>query len=279
VNPVTGKRENRNRIPRAMVGFANAVLLTGDSRYTDAWRGMMDAVNRQARVHEGRTEYPTMHGAAGWYGWQPTPWSVGALELWYLTQRADDRARVQNQPWLEFLAGSGPDYPVQALRRDLETVEKRTALFRADRTPPERRLADNMLNWNPATVGALTHLMMGGLVPGREGGLLHARLRYFDPVRRRVGVPPDVAALVTRLGAETVTVTLVNVHPTEARRVTLQGGAYGEHRIVSVDAGQSAVAVGGRSFEVELRGGSGATLELRIDRYALPPTVALPWQH
>lgn len=278
VNPVSGKRENRNRIPRAMVGFACAVLLSGDFTYTDAWRGMMDAVNRQARVRDGRTEYPTMHGADGWYGWQAQPWAVGALELWYLTQRSDDRARVRDQPWLEFLAGADADYPVRVLRRDLETVRARTELFRADRTPPERRLADNMLNWNPATIGALTQLMQGGLVPGRDGGLLQARLRYFDPVRRRAGVPPDVAALVTRLGADAATVTLVNLHPTEPRRVTVQGGAYGEHRIVAVEAGRGAIPVGARAFEVELRGGAGATLEVRQERYALPPTTALPWQ-
>ncbi|MBL9211852.1 MAG: hypothetical protein JNL92_15380, partial [Opitutaceae bacterium] len=35
VNPVTGRRENRNRIPRAMVGFVNATLVTGDAKYAD----------------------------------------------------------------------------------------------------------------------------------------------------------------------------------------------------------------------------------------------------
>ncbi len=278
VNPVTGKRENRNRIPRAMVGFANAVLLSGNFNYADAWRGMMDAVNRQARTRDGRTEYPTMHGAEGWYGWQPQPWAVGALDLWYLTQRADDRARMRDQPWLDFLEGRNPDFPAAALRRDLETLEKRTALFRADRTPPERRLADNMLNWNPATIGALIQLAQGGLVPGREGGLLHARLRYFDPVRRRVGLPADVAALVTRLGADSTTVTLVNLHPTETRRVWVQGGAYAEHRLVEARTGAGALPIGGPGFEVELRGGAGGTLEIRMERYARPPTAALPWR-
>ena len=45
VNPVTGRRENRNRIPRALVGFNNALLVTGDQKYVDAWRTMIDAVN------------------------------------------------------------------------------------------------------------------------------------------------------------------------------------------------------------------------------------------
>ncbi|MGH7958341.1 MAG: hypothetical protein ACREH8_15220 [Opitutaceae bacterium] len=49
LNPVNGRRENRNRIPRAMVGFANALMVTGDQKYAGAWRTMMDAVNSNAR--------------------------------------------------------------------------------------------------------------------------------------------------------------------------------------------------------------------------------------
>ena len=70
INPVTGRRENRNRIPRALVGFSNALLVTGDEKYVDAWRAMIAAVNAHSRIVEGRTEYPTMAGADGWYGWQ-----------------------------------------------------------------------------------------------------------------------------------------------------------------------------------------------------------------
>ena len=55
VNPVTGQREDRNRIPRATVGFANALLVTGDQKYADAWRAMIDAVNSHARTVDGRT--------------------------------------------------------------------------------------------------------------------------------------------------------------------------------------------------------------------------------
>jgi hypothetical protein len=177
VNPVNGRRENRNRIPRAMVGFANAVLVTGNQKYADAWRAMMNAVNANARTVDGTKAFPTMHGAEGWYGWQSQPWNVGALELWYLSTRADDAKRVESNPWLAYLNGSDASYPETALRRDLETVARKIAAFRADKTPPEKRLADNMLGYNPATIGTLTHLMQGGLVPGREGGLLFARLR------------------------------------------------------------------------------------------------------
>jgi hypothetical protein len=56
---VTGRRENRNRIPRALVGFNNALWVTGDQKYVDAWRSMMDAVNSNAVDANGRRQYPT----------------------------------------------------------------------------------------------------------------------------------------------------------------------------------------------------------------------------
>ncbi len=122
VNPVTGRRENRNRIPRALVGFSNALLVTGDEKYIDAWRNMITAVNAHARVVDGRREYPTMFGADGWYGWQPQPWNVGALEVWYWSMQPEDRTRVGANPWLDFLEGRNASYPEAALQRELDSI-------------------------------------------------------------------------------------------------------------------------------------------------------------
>jgi hypothetical protein len=277
VNPVNGQRENRNRIPRAMVGFINATLVTGDRKYADAWRTMRDAVNANGRTVDGRRQYPTMHGAKGWYGWQNEPWNVGALELWYLSMRADDLAQASGG-WTAYLQGKEASYPENALRRDLETVARRTAAFRADTTPAERRLADNMLNFNPASITALTQLMQGGLVPGREGGQLHARLRYFDPERKRSGVPPDVAALVSEISDTRTVVTLVNTSATAARTVLVQGGAYGEHRFEAVELGERTERLDARVFSVRLEPGAGARLALQKRRYAAPPTITGPWE-
>jgi hypothetical protein len=261
-----------------MVGFQNAVLVTGNQKYADAWRTMMDAVNSHARTTSGKKQYPTMHGAEGWYGWQDTPWNVGAMELWHLSARADDAKRVGNNGWLEFLGGRDANYPETALRRDLANMARRVAGFRADKTPPERRLADNMLGYNPASIHALTNLMQGALVPGREGGLLFARLRYFDPERRRAGVPPDVAALVSEMTDTRTVVTLVNLSRTQARNVIVQGGAYGEHRIESLETAGKSEAVGGRTFTVRLEPGAGAKLALQMRRYGEAPTNPLPWE-
>jgi hypothetical protein len=278
VNPVNGRRENRNRIPRAMVGFQNAVLVTGNQKYADAWRSMMDAVNANARTVDGKKEYPTMYGAQGWYGWQSQPWNVGAMELWHLSNRPDDAARLGSESWIQYLQGKDASYPETVLRRDLATVARKTAAFRADKTPPEKRLADNMLGYNPATITGLTHLMQGGLVPSREGGLLFARLRYFDPERRRAGVPPDVAALISEMSDTKTVVTLINLHASQPRDVTVQGGAYGEHRIESVEAGGNVRNVGAPTFTVRLAPGAGTKLSLQMRRYSSAPTITLPWE-
>lgn len=278
VNPVKGKREDRNRIPRAMIGFQNAVLLTGNQKYADAWRTMIDAVNSHAKTIDGKKQYPTMCGAEGWYGWQSHPWNVGAEELWYLSMRADDAARLTDNDWLAYLRGRDAGYPEAALRRDLAAMTRKVATFRADQTPPQRRLADNMLDSNPAVIGALTHLMEGALVPGREGGGLFARLRYFDPVAKRAGVPPDVAALVSELGDTRTVVTLVNTNASAARTVLVQGGAYAEHRIESVEVAGKTERVGDRVLTVTLQPGAGAQLTLTMKRYAETPTIRFPWE-
>ncbi|MDO8544137.1 MAG: hypothetical protein Q7S40_27160 [Opitutaceae bacterium] len=277
MNPVHGRRENRNRIPRAMVGFNNALLVSGDRKYHDAWRTMMDAVNSHGRESAAGREYPSMCGPDGWYGWQRQRWNVGALDLWYATMRDDDRARVGNDAWISFLEGRDGNFPETALRRDLATVARRIDAMRRDDTPPEKRLADNMMGYNPATISALTQLMLGGLVPGRDGGLLFSRLRYFDPVRRRAGLPEDVGALVSKLDDRSTTVTLVNLNATESRTVMVQAGAYGEHRFESVAWNGHTERVAGRAFSVRLAPGAGATLTLAMKRFAAAPTLSFPW--
>ena len=286
VNPVTKRREDRNRIPRALVGFSNALLVTGDQKYVDAWRDMIAAVNANARIvrpasgaaeADGRREYPTMFGADGWYGWQRDPWSVGALEVWYWSMRADDRARVPANPWVEFLDGRNATYPETVLARDLDSIARKMEAIRADRTPPDKRLADNMLDLNPAATDSLVRLMWGALVPGREGGLLNARLRYFDPDGRRAGVPNGVAALVSTLSDTETRVTLVNLNPREPRTVIVQAGGYAEHRIEAVEWSGHRQPVGAAHVPVRLQPGSGATLTITMRRYVNRPTVRFPW--
>lgn len=125
---------------------------------------------------------------------------------------------------------------------------------------------------------ALVQLMWGALVPGREGGLLNARLRYFDPERRRAGVPEDVAALVSGLSDTRTAVTLVNTSRSHARTVIVQGGGYGEHQLLGVTVGGKTTGIDAPLLTVKLGPGCGARLVLDMKRYANPPTVKHPWQ-
>src|SRR5919199_655448 len=115
--------------------------------------------------------------------------------------------------------GDDAGYPEAALQAELESLRGRVEETRRDRSTPDTRMADDPNHLNPAATEVLTELMLGGLPTGRVGFPLHSRLRYFDPARGRAGIPEDVAALVERLDAESVTVTLVNLSPIQARRV------------------------------------------------------------
>jgi hypothetical protein len=276
VNPVTGRRENRNRIPRALVGFNNALFVTGDQRYVDAWRSMINAVNSHAMMVNGRLQYPTMYGSDGWYGWQAQPWNVGALEVWYWSMRPGDQERVGSDAWVAYLQGKNPAYPETALQKDLQTIQSRLDQVRRDSSTAAQRLADNMMDYNPVAVDALIRLTLGGLPPGRDGGLLNARLRYFDPARKRAGLPEDVAALVSEMSETGTVVTLVNLNKTTPRQVIVQGGAYGEHQIESVQVGGRPLSVNGSFFTANLGPGAGASLTLKMKRYSERPTETFP---
>ena len=275
--PQTGAMANRNRVGRGVIGFGNAYLLTGDRRYVDAWSQMIDRINSNRRVIDGKTMYPRMYGDDGWYAFTPAPWAEGALACYFWTCDPKDRARVPNNAWLAFLEGNDPGYPERALRGDFETIRKKVHGMRRDETSPDSRLADDPMKFNPATIGTLRQLMMAGLDPGRGGAGLHCRLRYFDPVRRRAGIPEDVAALIDEMTADRTGVTLVNVSQSEAREIVVQAGAYAEHDCVGIEIGDRTIAVDAPSFTVRLAPGAGARLVIRTNRYANDPTLQFPW--
>ena len=258
------------------------MLLTGDQRYVDTWRGVIDFVNRNAREIDGQTMYPNAYGdyfgEEDWYAFQPEPFTSGALEVYYWSMNPAHRDLLEGDPWVRFLVGDNPDYPQEALLADLDKVRSNLEQMRADTASPDTRLSDDMNGINPAVTETLTQLMLGGIPTGRTGGPLHCRLRYFDPERRRAGIPQDVAALVKSLSADSVTVVLVNTNQVATRRVTVQGGAYAEHQFGTVEMDGQSLAVGDDAFEVEIAPGCGARLVIGTDRYANSPTLAFPWR-
>ena len=96
-------------------------------------------------------------------------------------------------------------------------------------------------------------------------------------MRRRAGLPDGVAALVEKIGAEDMTLTMVNTDPVYSHKLVVRMGAYGEHECTLVTSTKGTVKVGNRDFAVELAPGAGETLTIAMKRFAHPPTVGLPW--
>ena len=149
---------------------------------------------------------------------------------------------------------------------------------------------------------ALIRLTVGGLPLRVQGEMLYSQVRYFDGERRRAGLPPDVAALVTHIEKDLIELEVVNLNALELRQLVIQGGAYGEHRFESVTYKQVAdiqppvrdirnprsgmidqaltensKQLNARAFTVNLAPGSGSKLRIKINRYASQPSFDFPW--
>lgn len=200
---------------------------------------------------------PYRYGDGGWFDYQPMS-PVYPAALWALTGAAEDWSTMvdlrdksgydwrrvyafrskedagHEQPWIEFLAGRNPDYPERAMRAALAIAHWHLDQIRADSADFERVSIHHWQERNPITTEALIQLTLGAPQIIYNGGLLIAPLRHFDAERKRPGLPPDVAALVTQVSAERVTITFVNTSPFDARTVLVQAGSFGEHTFEAV---------------------------------------------
>jgi hypothetical protein len=268
-------------------GFGNAYLLSqGDAGYIATLRRQMENLYANKKVVDGKTLLPTgfgdprgykfTGGKEEWYRWTPNLFANRLIEIYLWSLDAKDREMIPADAWLAFLEGKDAGYPERALRKDLDFVRQQAAAIEADDTSADTRLADYLMGLNPAATDALSRLTLGAYLTGNIW-TLHARVRYFDPVLRRSGLPEDVAALVESFTADTVTLQLVNVSAVEAREVAVQAGAYGEHRIGAATVGGKTVTVNGPVVLVKLAPGAGDRIELRVARYANEPTLRQPW--
>ena len=276
VVPQTGKLADRNAVHRGIAGFGNALLVTGDQSYVNVWRNMLDKINSNRKTIDDQIMYPHMHGDQGWYSYRPSPYSHGALDVYYWSMKQGDLKYLPIDGWLSFLEGQNPNYPIDALQRDFGAVRQRIEGMHNDSTTLDTRLSDDPMPFNPATVRTLVELMLGGIQP-RHGEPLHCRVRYFDPDNRRAGIPEDVAALVEKMTDDEVTLTLVNINPIKSRTVVVQGGAYAEHQILEVTTDSQISSVNSSHFNVRLAPGSGSRIVAKMKRYANQPTFVFPW--
>ena len=179
--------------------------------------------------------------------------------------------------WAAFLAGQFPEYPEKILQMNLSQVYQRLASMRTDKQDPKTYGDFYLQARNPITTEGLVQLTLGAPQPIYNGGLLTARLRYFDPLRRRPGLPRDVAALVQKMEPSRTIVQLVNLNPHESREVILQAGAFGEHHFMQVNSRGKPVKIDGKYLRVRLGPGAQSTLDIAMKAYANNPSYALPW--
>jgi hypothetical protein len=268
-------------------GFSNALMLTGDQSFVGVLRRQMDNLYAQKKVVDGKTLLPQMYGdpkgykydgPPQWYRFTDNLFADRLTEIYMWSMDRKDLARVPVTGWLAFLEGKDPDYPVKALQAEFDDLRGKMQLIEEDTTTPDTRLADYLLEYNPVQTDALANLTMGAYFARGKIWTLHARFRYFDPVRRRAGLPEDIGALVEKLEADSATLSLVNVNPVEPRTVILQAGAYGEHNFESASIdGAAPVSIGGRSVTVQLKPGAGARIRFAMTRYKNAPTFAFPF--
>ncbi len=266
---------------------------------------------------------PYRHDDQGWFDWNPLQTSV-PMALWHRTQDTADRARMDRlrsasadewdavrpfrdkeeagheEPWYSFLAGEMPDYPERALAMAQTQARRRLALMEqyADVDVSEEQI-HLWQDVNPVVTEALTQLMWGGPQVVYNGGVVQARVRYYDGVEQRPGLPPDVAALVSSIDPKATVVTLINLSGTEAHRIVLQAGSLAEDDIETVAYTTAApgwtgthaeylphplalenasLTVGGPWLEVVMPASTEITLTLQLRLGVRRPAYRTPWK-
>jgi hypothetical protein len=196
---------------------------------------------------------PFRYGDQGWMDYQPMQLSF-PLNLWNVSEADQDRERIEalqqrsgydwkkvvpfrdkgdmnhDEPWWMYLRGENPDYPEKMLGATYAQVCHRLAQVQGDDS--DLAAGPGIHLWQhvqPIITEALVQLTMGCPQVVYYGGMLNARLRYFDAERDRPGLPPDVAALVDTVEPSRAAVTLVNLSPYESREVIVQAGGLSEH--------------------------------------------------
>ncbi|MEX2264424.1 MAG: hypothetical protein WD696_20890 [Bryobacteraceae bacterium] len=273
--PQEAGRNYYMRGPR--MAFGEALMLTGDLGFAEPLRRQIANLYAARKVEKGQILLPNKHGDDGWYGYTRNQHSDVQRDLYLWSMQPSDLEHLSSDPWISYLLGKNPSYPETALRAELGRVRSRVQGLRQDPSTADTRASDHSQRYNPVSAGVLAHLTVGANDPGSSGNILHSRLRYFDPVKRRAGLPDDVAALVEKIRPDDLVVTLVNTNPVHARELIVTMGAYGEHQCDSVAFGGKTIPVNAPQFAIELAPGAGETLTLTMKRYAHQPKLSLPW--
>jgi hypothetical protein len=291
-----------NQLEATVIGASNAYLATGEAKYLDLPRSVIDLVAEHARDDRGQVAVPHRHGDQGWYDYRPIK-AKYLVHLWFMSREEEDLRRLESLvpsregfrlnyrkgkgdsehalQWFRFVRGENDGYPMQILRATYEESLARLERIREDDSTSDEQDVHHWQRLNPLVLEGLVQLMLGAPNHIYHGGLLHASVRYYDPMARRPGVPPDVAALVERLTPDGIRLQLVNLNPAQPRTVILQAGMFAEHRFTRVRSvfhyPYQFDTIDAPHFQVELGPGAVGRLEVGIERLVNRPTYRFPW--
>ncbi|MEZ5397367.1 MAG: hypothetical protein R2724_31950 [Bryobacterales bacterium] len=211
-----------------------AVLLTGDRKWFDLPRSQLHLMSEKGKADKRGWSIPIRYDdKAGWHHFTPEP-GYPAANLWAVSQSPKDWAHVErlaaargsqgdeDLEWVFYLRGKNPNYPAEALRRELSFVERKLKLILAEHGDPETWFDAKWLSLDPVDVDSLVRLMLGAPPVQKRGEMLHSYVRYFDMERREPGLPEGVAALVTNIADTRVSLEVVNTNLLESRTLAIR---------------------------------------------------------
>ena len=294
----------------------NATLLTGDPSWLDLFRSQADRLWEMRREEDGRLMIPNKHGDQGWFEYIPHAssdtlrllmhaYAVGRQQqdMDRIGEQYGDRPFPQEQPlprcgkagsfriheWFEYTVGRNPDFAERALeithaemRKRLDRMDSESLDWTTWNDGPAWQDVHHWQNINPVVPEGLMQMAMGTPTAVYHGGMVHAAVRYYDPVAGRPGLPPGVGALVDEVETDHIHVHLVNTDILEPREVLIQAGACGEHTFTDAtpdeSSGDAAVPVSVDSKHLRVRLGPGAQGRLRVGmgRFAHRPSYEQP---
>lgn len=301
----------------------NALLMTGDMRWLTLARQQLDANWALGKEISHQWHVPFRHFDAGWTDYR-LPLHKYPIYLWLASLADEDYQRVMRiprnsdwneihigsgkhyisntLPWFEYVHGRNPAYPEHILAANTALVHNQLRKMRSPIADPANwndttALAANHLNINmqvdpihawqeltPVCVEGLLQLTLGAPMHISHGGLQFGQVRYYDGQRRRPGLPDGVAALVSQITSDHVTLTLINTDLHHAREVVIQAGTFAEHHFVSATLASTTGHViatphiDHRWYGLVLHAGCGAVITFTMTRYQHAPTYANPWQ-
>jgi hypothetical protein len=294
-----------------------ATTLTGDTRWMDLPRSQLEMMRKKGKVTDGEFQVPIRYDDRGWHHYRRESPS-DYVHLWFMTQSDSDWAEIerltearqklrgritdQDLEWAQFIKGNNPGYAERALRSTTKTVIRKIEFIQKEHGDPETFVDNKWILVDPMKLDSLVRLSVGGLPVKVQGEMLYSQVRYFDGEKRRAGLPPDVAALVTHIEKDWIELEVINLNAAEPRQLIIQGGAYGEHSFESVEftqvsdiqppvrdvrnprsgmieqaLTQKSREIDDRAFTVNLAPGSGSKLRIKIKRYAGQPSFDFPW--